>query len=549
MSPINRPPRAGLKAIASQNGGVTSTSPPAPVAPLPLPFWARIETLWFLFVPLCALVYALLQPLAPNDLWYHVRAGEMLFQGGRVPTTNAMSSGVPLDAPFFYQSWLAEGGLFQTLSRWGLSGLQWLRALCLTGAFGVLMGATWAWAKREGIALGAASRAGCAGALWAFLLASNNVDLRPQMFSVLLCAAWVALLLAFWRAPSLPLGAGLCAVAALWANTHGAFILAPASLLALGAARVWEDRVTLKPYAVTLVAVVTATLMNPHGWALYAYLARLSNDPISQKYIQEWRSPGFDEWHSILFWLSPLLLTALWRAAKAPRAWWAWLAPLGLTFVMGARDQRAMIWFALFGAPLASLLLARLVPVSKPQVVPRAAQLINGALLVLLCAAPLAFAPAWKTSIPWPAAFTSRFAPTPQGAFPGDPGLLLERTTPVRAVEWWRAHPDAALGRVWTDMVCGSYLTWATRPANGRAPVVIPLCDPRIELFPAPFWEDYRSLSDGPRGAGDELTRRGFGQALLDVETGAPLVRELKRTGWQVAARGGSTVLLLAPKP
>ena len=522
-------------------------APDSPPTLPPLPFWARIETLWLLFVPLCALVYALLQPLAPNDLWYHVRAGEMLFQTGRVPTTNGMSLGVPLDHPFFYQSWLAEAALFQTLSHFGLSGLQWLRAVCLTGALAVLVGAGADWARRAGVPSGAAARGLAAGSLWAFLLASNNVDLRPQTFSVIFCAVWIALLLAFWRAPSGKVGAGLCCVAALWANTHGAFVLAPASLLALGIAQSWADKRNAKPYAFVLLVVMAATLVNPHGASLYGYLARMSSDPISQKYIEEWRSPGFDEWHSILFWLSPLLLAALWRLARAPKEWGAWLFPLALTWVMGARDQRAMIWFALFGAPLLSLLIARLLPPAKPQAVPRAARLINGALLVLLCAAPLAFSPSVKTSLPWPDAFRSRFAPTPQSVFSGDPGMLLENTTPVMPVHWWHDHPGAARGRVWTDMVCGSYLTWATRPENGRVPVIVPLCDPRIELFPASFWEDYLRLSKGPRSAGAELAQRGFSQALLDVETQSGLVRQLKREGWQVAARGGSTVLLLAP--
>ena len=232
-------PRARLKAKLSQNGGVISSPPllPRPVLTSPhaspLPFWARIETLWLLFVPLCALVYALLQSLSPNDLWYHVRAGELLAQTGHIPTTNAMSSGVPLDKPFYYQSWLAESALFQTISHFGLSGLQWLRALCLCLSFGILIGAGLRWARRDELAFGSAARALAAGGLWAFLLSSNNVDLRPQTFSVVLCAVWVALLLELWRAPSVKVGAAMCFVAALWANTHGAFVLAPASLLLL----------------------------------------------------------------------------------------------------------------------------------------------------------------------------------------------------------------------------------------------------------------------------------------------------------------------------
>ena len=510
-----------------------------------LPFWARIETLWLLFVPLCALVYALLQPLAPNDLWYHVRAGELLSQLGHIPTTNAMSSGVPLDTPFYYQSWLAEYALYQTISHFGLSGLQWLRALCLCLTFCLLIAAGLRWAKRDELAFGSGVRALAAGSLWAFLISSNNVDLRPQTFSVLLCALWVWLLLELWRAPSVKVGLALCVVAGVWANTHGAFVLAPASLFVLSMAHGFSRRA--KTFWALTLAVVLATLINPRGPGLYVYLASLSNNTIGQKYIQEWRSPGFDEWHSILFWLSPLLIALLWRAAKAPKAWLVWLAPVGLSFLMGARDQRAMIWFALFSAPLLGVLIARLIPAPKPQLVPRAAQFINGVLLVILCSSALLFSPNIKTLLPWPDEFKNRFAPTPQSVFPGQPDLLLERTTPTSAVEWWHKNPQWTGSKVWTDMVPGSFLTWATRRQVNGGRAIVPLCDPRIELFPDSFWENYVRLSNGPGDAHRELGKGRFAQALLDVETQAGLVRELKRDGWKVVARNGSTVLLVGP--
>lgn len=511
-----------------------------------LPFWARIETLWLLFVPLCAIIYALLQPLAPNDLWYHVRAGELAVLSGHLPTTNSMSTGVPLDKPFYYQSWLSEITLYATLTRFGLSGLQWLRAVCLCAAFLFSLSSGLRWAHRENLSPGASARAVAAGNLWAFLLLSNNVDLRPQTFSVLLCALWVWLLLDFWRAPSWNRGVGLCLVAALWANTHGAFVLAPASLIVLSVSQLLFGRARALWAATGAVAL--ATLANPHGLGLYRYLSNLSNDAISQKYIQEWRSPGFDEWHSILFWVSPLLIALLWRVAKAPRSCLPYLAMVALTFVMGARDQRAIIWFALFAAPLFAVLFAGLIPSPRPQVVPRAAQLINAVLLFLLCLTPLLFSPELKTAFPWPDTFKSRFAPTPQNIFPGSPPLLLERTTPSTATLWWSKHPQQSRARVFTDMVCGSFLTWATRPQSAGTNAILPLCDPRIELYPASFWENYQRLSAGPHGAGNELQKSGFTQALLDVETQLGLVRELKREKWTVVARGGSTLLFVAPQ-
>lgn len=514
-----------------------------------LPFWARIETLWLLFVPLVALIFALLQALAPNDLWYHVRAGELAVLAGKLPTTNMMSTGVPLDKPFYYQSWLSEIALYLTVTKFGLSGLQLLRAFVLLAAFVFSISSALRWTKHEDLASSSSARATMLGCLWAFLLLSNNIDLRPQTFSVILCALWVWLLLDFWKNPRIGPGIALCAVSGLWANTHGAFVLAPASIAVLSFAQLFFGRTRAFALGVTAVAASVVTLVNPHGIKLYIYLSSLSNDAISQKYIQEWRSPGFDEWHSILFWVSPLILAVSWRIAKPAKTCFPWLAPIALTWVMGARDQRAMIWFALFTAPLLSLLLAHIIPAPKPAPVPRAAQLINAVLLVFLCVSPLLFLPQVKVDLPWPDSFKSRFARTPQHIFSGDPDLLLERTSATSAVEWWHKNPEQADAKVWTDMVCGSFMTWSTRPQLEGDKAVLPLCDPRIELFPESFWEDYVKLSSGPKGAGAKLLQEGYTQALVDIETQEGLVSELKREKWTNVAHNGSTMLFIAPQP
>ena len=512
-----------------------------PISSPKLPFWARIETLWLAFVPVCAAIYALCLPLAPNDLWYHVRAGELISQSGAIPTTNAMSAGVSLDKPYFYQSWLAQWLLFQTLKLGGLTALQGLRAICVVVAFVSIIGASWHWAKAENLE-NRAARPIAAATLGAFLLASNNLDLRPQSFSLVLCGLWIWALIGFWKSPNFAKIAILAILAALWANLHGAFVIAPASILVLAVAQSFVS--SARKFWLAAAAVFGATLLNPHGWNLYFYLARLSQDVVSQKYIEEWRSPGFDEWHGVLFWISPLFLAILWNWARPQRAFWPFLAPLGLTFLMGARDQRAMIWFGLFLAPLASVLLASKlrVPVLTP--IPRAAQFINGFLLVFLLLAPLVFSPRVKAILPWPPAFAARFAPTPTRLFPGDPPFLLDRTTPVAAVEWWNENQKMRPKSVWCDMVCGSYLTWATRPTPNQS-ATLPFCEPRIELYSESFWENYLRLSRGPKNADALLRADGFSQALVDVENQKPLFGRLQKESWRIVARNGSTALLI----
>lgn len=526
-------------------------TPPAPATlpqlPPRTPFWGRIETLWLLMVPLCALLFALALPLAPNDLWYHVRAGELIAARGAVPGQNLMSRGVPLDAPYYYQSWLAELGLFALLRGGGLTALMLGRAFALTATLLLIVAATWRAVRRSGASSArAAAHWTAASALLGFALASNNVDLRPQTFSMVLFGAWV-FAVGEWRA--LPQrdsrqrsawGAAIVLLMALWANTHGAFVVGLLGLaaLALGdvVARSERQRASLLVWGASLGAVA----LNPRGLGIYLYVAQLSGNEIGQRFVQEWKSPGLDDWHSALFWLAPLVLLGAWLGGRrrGPLDAGQTLA-LALFWTMGARDQRAILWFALALIPFLAPLVtgasgARQAPGLAP---PRGAQGINACLLLFLLLCPLALFPGVKARWPWPAAFGARFAPTPRALFPGEPPLLLENSTPTVAVDWLQKHPPR--GALFTDMVCGSYLAYA-----GRGQLV-PWCDPRIELFPTAFWEEYLRLSAGPPNAAARLRQQGFSDALLDRQNMPKLVQRLRDSRqWRVVAQSGSTLLL-----
>ncbi len=528
-----------------------STLPAKPVSAPDVPLWGRMELLWLVMAPLCALIFALCSPLAPNDLWYHVRAGEFIARGA-IPHQNGMSNGVPLDAPYYYQSWLAELGLFATLQVGGLSGLALLRGFCLSATLSLVVAATFRRLLRlpSAPARLPAARLSALSALLGLAILSNNVDLRPQTFSVLLFGAWIFAVGEFRAQNSSKRAlwaAFLVILTAIWANTHGAFAVSILGLAALALG----DALSRHPRARWSVAVALASFaavaLNPRGLELYVYVAQLSNNEIGQRFIQEWKSPGLGEWHSALFWLTAVGVTLWWaisqRAAKTKNENWGEIAAFGLFFIMAARDQRAMIWFALWTTPLlASLAAQKFASSPAPErPLPRAAWFFNAVLLAFLLLCPLAFFPAIKPNFPWPREFARRFAPTPASLFPADPPLLLENTTPVAAAQWLRRNPPRGL--VFTDMVCGSYLTWATHPD------IKPWCDPRIELFPVAFWEDYLRLSSGPPDAAHELARRGFSDALLDRETQPGLVRRLQQSPqWQLKVHGGSTVLFRRKK-
>jgi hypothetical protein len=514
-----------------------------PVSLRPTPIWGRIEVLWLLMAPLCALLFALCLPLAPNDLWYHVRAGEFIARGA-IPSQNGMSLAVPLETPYYYQSWLAQLWLYLTLRFWGLSGLMLLRGFALAATLFLVVAATFRRLSRlensPSPLLAARLTALCA--ILGFAIASNNVDLRPQTFSTLFFGAWIFAVGEF-RATSGSKqrlwGAFLIFLTLVWANTHGAFAI---SILGLGALAV-GDLIARQPRAKISLAVAAASFavvtLNPRGLGLYVYVAQLSNNDIGQRFIQEWKSPGLNEWHGALFWMLGvgILMWILARRSAKPLDCGETLTFL-LFLVMGARDQRAMIWFALWMIPILALLMApKDASIAlNPTVPPRGAAAINAILLGFLLLLPMAFFPRIKPLWPWPSEFTGRFAPTPQITFPGDPPLLLDKTTAALPAAWLLKHPPRA--RLFTDMVCGSYLTWATHPE------VRPWCDPRIELFSTSFWEDYLRISAGPEGVARELEKRGFSDALLDRENQSGLVKRLKEDPhWEIMAQNGTTIL------
>jgi hypothetical protein len=243
-----------------------------------------------------------------------------------------------------------------------------------------------------------------------------------------------------------------------------------------------------------------------------------------------------------------------------------------MLLMMGLRNLRSIIWYAFFLTPILSACCARLLlmvqlrranrqstrqstssdfsQAARQQrelpTISRATHIVNAFLAASLLALILPVLPWFKPGLPWPAAYRARFAPTPQGAFPqgfsGDPPLLLDRSTPVEAVQQLRHDPPR--GQLWNDMGFGSYLTWAIHPT------ISPALDPRIELYPTDFWISYLKLCTGPIDAALILRRQGVTDSLLDREAQSGLIAQLRATpGWQEIPLSDGPAVLLRHNP
>src|SRR5438477_179196 len=194
---------------------------------------------------------------------YHVRAGNDVLRNGVIHTDTYSFAGTAL--PWLDQQWAAQV-LFALAYRLG----GWNALILLDAALSALGVAFLYLACR---ASGARVRTAAILSVAGYVVASNNLAMRPQLVAVPLFTATLWLLAGRQRHPGrlwwIP------AITVVWANAHGSFALAP---LLVGLA--WlDDRRLRSPRAsrTLLVAAVSllATLLNPFGFAAWTYIVTI----------------------------------------------------------------------------------------------------------------------------------------------------------------------------------------------------------------------------------------------------------------------------------
>jgi hypothetical protein len=249
-----------------------------------------------LAIGLLFVVIALLACFSPaqSDTWWLLRAGEEIWQTGKIPLRDTYSH-TAAGEYWPNHEWLTES-VFYLLYRIGGMPL-------LTGACATVIVTTWAtsWRLMRGgfelrFALFACSIATAATA-WA---------VRPQAFSM---AAFVgtSILLATGRAVWLPL------LFLIWANLHGAVAVGLVAIAGAGAAELVRDR--RMPWKLVAVAGLCglATLITPLGTALWSFIpASMERSRVNQ--LIEWQPPGAD----VMFWpfwalAAALPIATVWR--------------------------------------------------------------------------------------------------------------------------------------------------------------------------------------------------------------------------------------------
>jgi hypothetical protein len=422
---------------------------------------------------------SLLAPLSTVDLAWQLRAGEAILSGGGIPRVDSYTFTLAGQA-WTDQQWAAQAVLALVYQVGGWTGLVLLRAL--------LIGASWACLLLaiRWTAPNLSPRLASALAIAAFLVAAPALALRPQLLAVLLFCLTLALIAGRRAHPRLLWAIPLVVVA--WANVHGSFVLA---LGLIGLA--WlEDLPLDRAAAVRTRAVVAvsalATLVNPFGPWVYAYVIGLTLNRELGARVSEWQPPSIGTGTGLLFYLSlvavALTLLRLRRLPSPPAA-------LGLLAfaLLGVATARAVAWWPAYAVVSVAGLLGTEDAVSRPAALklrPRPATTANGSVLVLLVVLAIPLLPIWRPSDP------DLGLAAPKGLLAQAPPVI---TRELRAI----ARPG---DRIWNPQPWGSWLELAIP----NVPVAF---DSRIEVVPASLWADHDAVASGQPGWEAVLDRWG----------------------------------------
>ena len=202
------------------------------------------------------------------DVWWHLRAGRWILEHRRIPRLDPFTFS-SADRPWIDLHWGFQLALAAADAMGGVPGMILLGALASASAFAIAMTARrseWpAWL----LAL-----------CWhpALALMATRFDPRPEVFSLVYLAGFLAILFRVDRRPALAWF--LVPIQLLWVNSHGLFILGPIVVACDSldrVARAWLDgrRRKERPdpgrpsawrhVAPASAAVLAATLVNPYG--------------------------------------------------------------------------------------------------------------------------------------------------------------------------------------------------------------------------------------------------------------------------------------------
>jgi tetratricopeptide (TPR) repeat protein len=457
---------------------------------------------------LALLVLALtISPITNNDLFLHLKTGEIILKTGAVPRVDDYSA-LARGRPFVAHEWLA-GVIFRAVeSGFGLDGLILLKALVALGIAATLYAAA--------RALGATATIALPALTLVMILAAARLMERPHIFTCLLSSLYILILVrrrggaraSLWIVPPLQV---------LWANLHGGFMLgwmivglAAAGSLAddllerLAGRRGGAGRLHTAPpvsgrrpfpewarLAILAAALVPACLLNPYGARLLKFPFELTGSAFMQE-IYEWLPP-FDSayastymaryyvvWATLGIAVHAAAMRILLRRGRAIPGGVFPILLFVAFLILSLRMQRNVTDFALATFPGVAASAAALLQ-------PRAER-PGRSLLPWIAAALLGLA-GWYAWNGYP------YGPGSRREF----GLGLGRNIPVAAADYLEAN--AVRGNVLNTYSSGAYLVYRFHPAMRVA------MDSRNDVYGEELYAEYKRALQIPESLQAMLRR------------------------------------------
>lgn len=322
-----------------------------------------------------------LSPMANNDLWWHLGTGRWMLEHHRLPVEDPFSF-THFMQPWHDVEWLSEIAMFGVWTAAGDAGLVLVAALLLALVFGLVRSLARLTTESELLAAGLM--------VVAVLMSRYWWAPRPTLASDV-CALLTLVLIeharrggarrVIWAVP---------VVAALWANLHGGFVLAPvivgtvagaaglASLFPGLAAEGFNPKARTRLIVIALIVPV-ALLVNANGTTVLAQSVQMFGASKYRFVLDEWT------WPDLRFVLTAWSVTAaILIGARCPRRLSTVALGLGLT-ALSTSAHRFELYYGLLVLPILGEYVIERTPLS---------------IALLLAAAPLTLIPGMPVFVP-----------------------------------------------------------------------------------------------------------------------------------------------------
>jgi hypothetical protein len=436
--------------------------------------------------PLLALTFMLSVPA--QDYWWYLRLGKDILEQGSIPIIDTMSHS-RAGEPIFYQQWLSAI-IFYWIYQIGEAGLTFLlRAILIGMTYAMIwfLMRTWSGARTVTILL--------------FILGlstSNNWMIRPQLFAYplfLLCLFAIYQ----WQNKNNKLLFLLPLSVLFWVNLHGSFIL---PFVLAGVAFIFGNG-NRKTMTHAIVAMLIASLLNPHGFGVWEYLFFILNNPSDYLFSVEWYPPTNAGWQMNIFFAWLLAFPIIASLSKNKLSLLEWILFLGFGW-LALSGIRYVIWFMFLLAIFTSKLIADWSHQWLDKPIEKINPRLNTTVGLVLLTLPLLLTPNIRDS--W---------------WKDAPPLYELSTTPIQAVEFLKANEELP-NPLWNDYAFGSYLQFMlpSRPT---------WIDTRMYSFSVAQWQDYVNVTNA-QGWGEFFDKEDINLLLLSQASQAKLIQAVSES-------------------